>query len=74
MDFYDKFMNRLQDPSKKQKNKKIKKMELSICFGEYDVVILSILYLKVLIIWFDKILQLFFQKQPPCPRNICTEY
>ena len=28
---------------------------------------------KFFITWFHKILKLIFQKQPSCPRNICTE-
>ena len=32
------------------------------------------LYLKVLMIWFHKILKLIFQKQPSCPRNLCTKH
>ena len=29
---------------------------------------------KFFMIWFHKILKLIFQKQPSCPRNICTEH
>ena len=29
---------------------------------------------KFFMIWFHKIFKLIFQKQPSCPRNICTEY
>ena len=29
---------------------------------------------KFFMIWFHKILQLIFQKQPSCPRNICSEH
>ena len=28
---------------------------------------------KFFMIWFQKIFKLIFQKQPSCPRNICTE-
>ena len=44
------------------------------CFGEYDAVTLTILYLKLFMICFRKFLKLIFQKQPSCPRNICTEH
>ena len=29
---------------------------------------------KFFMVWFQKILQLIFQKQPACPRNICTQH
>ena len=34
---------------------------------EYGAVTLTMFY-------FHKIIQLIFQKQPSCPRNICTEH
>ena len=39
------------------------------CFGEYDAVTLTLFF-----IWLHEILKLIFQKQPSCPRNICTEH
>ena len=45
-----------------------------MCRGEYDAVILTMSYLKVILI--EKLHNFFkfiFHKAPPYPRKICTE-
>ena len=67
MEFYDKFLDRFQDLSK-VKNPAVSKAKVyqllrafkRKCFGEYDVVTLTMLYLKVVHDMFHKILQLIF--------------
>ena len=43
-------------------------------FGEYDAVRLPSFTWKFFMVWFHKILKLFFQKQPSCFRNKCSEH
>ena len=70
MEFYYKFVDRFHDISK-VKNPAVSKEKEKV-LGEYAVT-LAMLYSKVLMIWFHKILKLIFQMQPSSPRNICTE-
>ena len=55
MEFYDKFADRFQDISKvknpavsKEKVQQLLRIFKRICFGKYDAVTLTMLYLKVL--------------------------
>ena len=67
MEFYDKFADKFQDISN-IKNTAISKAKSGNylepsnenVLGEYDAVTLTRLYLKVLMIWFHKVLKLIF--------------
>ena len=76
MEFYDIFVDRFQDLSKVKnpaanKAKGFRALKRKF-FSEYDAVTLTMFYLKILHDIVSQNSSINFQKQPSCPRNICT--
>ena len=80
MQFYDKFVDRFQDLSKvkillpaRQRSNNYLELSKENVLGNVMVSHWMYFTWKFFMIWSQKILKLIFQKQPSCPRNICTE-